>query len=168
MEIKNIDELIEKLLKVKTISVLKIQKALDVGYSRACKILDRLEKDGLLLSLNEKEKIAKQGKIDEIKEIIKQVLDDKCLGMDSYYFDENGELDKSKLDPCFIDALRFVVSEQKASVAFIQRKLQIGYSKAAQIIDMMEELDFISDSNTLPRIVFITKDEFMQIFEKAS
>jgi S-DNA-T family DNA segregation ATPase FtsK/SpoIIIE len=84
------------------------------------------------------------------------------------YFDENGELDKSKLDPCFIDALRFVVSEQKASVAFIQRKLQIGYSKAAQIIDMMEELDFISDSNTLPRIVFITKDEFMQIFEKAS
>ena len=132
MEIKNIDELIEKLLNAKSITVSKIQKIFGVGYSRAT-----------------------------------QVLDDKTFGIDACYFDENGELDKSKLDACFVDALRVVVNEQKASVAFLQRKLQIGYSRAARIIDMMEDLDFISGCTTIPRIVFITKEEFEQIFEKA-
>mgnify|MGYP003316775730 CR=1 FL=1 len=56
MEIKNIDELIEKLLKSKTITSAKIQKALGIGYSLACTILEGLESFGLLLSLNEKEK----------------------------------------------------------------------------------------------------------------
>ena len=168
MEIKNIDELIEKLLRSKAFTIAKIQKTLSIGYSRACQILDRLDKDGLILSLNEKEKVAKQGKLEEIKTIIKEILDDKIFGIDACYFDENGELDESKLDACFVDALRFVVNEQKASVAFLQKKLQIGYSRAARIIDMMEDLDFISSSSTIPRIVFITKEEFQQIFEKAS
>ena len=167
MEIKNIDELIEKLLNAKSITISKIQKIFGVGYSRATQVLDRLDEDGLLLSLNEKEKVAKQGKLEEIKSIIKEILEDKTFGIDAYYFDENGELDKSKLDACVVDALRFVVNEQKASVAFLQRKLQIGYSRAARIIDMMEDLDFISGSTTIPRIVFITKEEFEQIFEKA-
>lgn len=168
MEIKNIDELIEKLLKSKTITSAKIQKALGIGYSLACTILEELESFGLLLSLNEKEKVAKQGKIDEIKDVIKKVLNDEKSESDIDYFDENGELDKSKLDDCFVDALKIVIDEQKASISLLQRKLQIGYSRAARIIDMMEDLDYISDSNTIPRIVFITKEEFVQIFEKAS
>ena len=36
-------------------------------------------------------------------------------------------------------ALELVKNEGKASTSFLQRKLQIGYNRAARIIDMMEE-----------------------------
>ena len=43
------------------------------------------------------------------------------------------------LDELYNTALEIVKSERKASTSFLQRKLQIGYNRAARIIDMMEE-----------------------------
>ena len=42
-------------------------------------------------------------------------------------------------DELYQAALDIIKSEQKASTSFLQRKLQIGYNRAARIIDMMEE-----------------------------
>ena len=44
-------------------------------------------------------------------------------------------------------ALELVKSEGKASTSFLQRKLQIGYNRAARIIDMMEENGVVSKAN---------------------
>ena len=40
-----------------------------------------------------------------------------------------------------------IKSEQKASTSFLQRKLQIGYNRAARIIDMMEVEGIVSKAN---------------------
>jgi len=50
-------------------------------------------------------------------------------------------------DELYDVALEIVKSEKKASTSFLQRKLQIGYNRAARIIDMMEDNGEVSKAN---------------------
>ena len=50
-------------------------------------------------------------------------------------------------DELFKEATEIIKSEGKASTSFLQRKLQIGYNRAARIIDMMEEKGIVSKAN---------------------
>ena len=50
-------------------------------------------------------------------------------------------------DELYSQALEIIKSERKASTSFLQRKLQIGYNRAARIIDMMEEKGVVSKAN---------------------
>ena len=50
-------------------------------------------------------------------------------------------------DELYQTALDIIKSEGKASTSFLQRKLQIGYNRAARIIDMMEEEGIVSKAN---------------------
>ena len=50
-------------------------------------------------------------------------------------------------DELYENALKIVRSEGKASTSFLQRKLQIGYNRAARIIDSMEESGIVSKAN---------------------
>tara|TARA_B100000700_G_scaffold110079_1_gene124044 strand:- start:2961 stop:5225 length:2265 start_codon:yes stop_codon:yes gene_type:complete len=67
------------------------------------------------------------------------------------------ETDKSN-DPLFDQAVDLVSREQKASTSFLQRHLQIGYNRAARIIDIMEAEKMISPaSQTGKREVLLNK-----------
>ena len=57
----------------------------------------------------------------------------------------NSEL--SSKDELYQSALEIVKNEGKASTSLLQRKLQIGYNRAARIIDMMEENGIVSKAN---------------------
>ena len=50
-------------------------------------------------------------------------------------------------DDLYQQALEIIRSEGKASTSFLQRKLQIGYNRAARIIDMMETDGIVSKAN---------------------
>ncbi len=50
-------------------------------------------------------------------------------------------------DDLYQQALEIIRSEGKASTSFLQRKLQIGYNRAARIIDMMEDDGIVSKAN---------------------
>ncbi len=50
-------------------------------------------------------------------------------------------------DELYQQALEIIRSEGKASTSFLQRKLQIGYNRAARIIDMMEADGVVSKAN---------------------
>ena len=59
----------------------------------------------------------------------------------------NSDKSNEQLDELYETALKIVKSERKASTSFLQRKLQIGYNRAARIIDMMEEKGVVSKAN---------------------
>lgn len=50
-------------------------------------------------------------------------------------------------DDLYEEARRFVVGAQKASTSYIQRKLKVGYSRAARLMDMLEERGVIGPQN---------------------
>ena len=50
-------------------------------------------------------------------------------------------------DELYQSAMDIIKSEGKASTSFLQRKLQIGYNRAARIIDMMEAEGIVSKAN---------------------
>ena len=55
--------------------------------------------------------------------------------------------DEENLDELYQTALEIVKSERKASTSFLQRKLQIGYNRAARIVDQMELNGEVSKAN---------------------
>ena len=77
-----------------------------------------------------------QGKPDYIDEI---TINEKNDNLDYVSNDDTDEL--------YNQALDIIKSEGKASTSFLQRKLQIGYNRAARIIDMMEEKGIVSKAN---------------------
>tara|TARA_B100001939_G_C16782722_1_gene547695 strand:- start:277 stop:870 length:594 start_codon:yes stop_codon:yes gene_type:complete len=79
-----------------------------------------------------------QAEPDYVSEILEFSEKDEDNLKDSE-IDERDELYKTALD--------LVKNERKASTSFLQRKLQIGYNRAARIIDMMEENGVVSKAN---------------------
>ena len=77
-----------------------------------------------------------QGEPDYIDEITAINVGEKN---DSLSLDGNDEL--------YDSAIKIVQTEKKASTSFLQRKLQIGYNRAARIIDQMEDNGVVSKAN---------------------
>ena len=50
---------------------------------------------------------------------------------------------RSERDPLFADAARIVVTHQQGSVSILQRRLKVGYSRAARLIDELEEAGIV-------------------------
>ncbi len=58
-------------------------------------------------------------------------------------------------DPLFEDVKKIVIETQKASASFLQRRLRIGYSRAARLIDMLEERNIVGPADgAKPREVY--------------
>tara|TARA_B100000963_G_scaffold357675_1_gene380431 strand:+ start:170 stop:2239 length:2070 start_codon:yes stop_codon:yes gene_type:complete len=95
------------------------------------------------VSENEIEKInnflRSQGEPEYVEEIMN--LSDNN---DKYSSDRQNN---DQLDDLYMSALEIVKTEGKASTSFLQRKLQIGYNRAARIIDAMEENGIVSKAN---------------------
>lgn len=69
-------------------------------------------------------------------------------------------------DPLFLQALRIVVEAKQASVSLLQRKLPIGYSRAARLIDAMEAKGYVGPyEGSKPREVRMTMQEYLRRFE---
>tara|TARA_B100001079_G_scaffold4381_1_gene3727 strand:+ start:142 stop:2196 length:2055 start_codon:yes stop_codon:yes gene_type:complete len=72
---------------------------------------------------------------------------DEILNLSSESPSEDGSDDSDQDDELYNKALEIVKSEGKASTSFLQRKLQIGYNRAARIIDIMESRGIVSKAN---------------------
>jgi len=83
---------------------------------------------------------------DEVERVVAHV---KTLGTPDYIDDEifvddeedegPSLFDEEDDDPLYEKALEIVLSQGKASASFLQRKLKIGYNRAARLVELMEE-----------------------------
>ena len=58
-------------------------------------------------------------------------------------FEDEMKVEDRNVDPLFDDAVDFVRREGRASVSMLQRRMRIGYTRAARIVDMMEDKGII-------------------------
>jgi len=73
---------------------------------------------------------------------------------------EDGKLE----DPRYGDAVRLVVTTRKASASFIQRRLGLGYTRSARLLDMMEEEGIVGPlSGSKGREVLVPPDYFGEV-----
>ena len=77
--------------------------------------------------------------------------------------DDDGEPGEEGVDPKFKQALEVAIEMGKISTSLLQRRLEIGYGRAAKIIDRMEALGYVSapDGNK-PRVVLVSKASMME------
>ncbi|MBC7332903.1 MAG: DNA translocase FtsK [Actinobacteria bacterium] len=79
---------------------------------------------------------------------------------------EEKERKADEEDDFLYEALKIVVEYGHASTSLLQRKLRIGYSRAARIIDQLEEKGFISGyDGSKPREVLISREELGRILK---
>lgn len=100
-------------------------------------------------------------KIDELSEKIRLISERQ----NSQYTDimmilrqkvESGEIDNRGIEDLYDEAFKVVTKSGNTSTSHLQRKLGIGYSKAAELIDMLEEKKIISESRgSKPREILI-------------
>lgn len=95
---------------------------------------------------------ASEGEIEKVVEFLKNeqevVYDEKFLkeeGENSAQisnFTSNGELDE-----LFEEAKQIILTDKKTSISYLQRRLKIGYNRAATIIEQMAQMGILSDLN---------------------
>ena len=63
------------------------------------------------------------------------------------------------------EAVRIVMENGQASISMIQRRLRVGYARAARLVDMMEQKKYVSPfDGSKPRQVLITQAEYNRVF----
>lgn len=72
-------------------------------------------------------------------------------------------------DKQFLEAVDLAVKQGKISTSLLQRKIGVGYGKAAKFIDIMEEQGIVSEPNgQKPRDVLVTRDEWREMLARRS
>jgi S-DNA-T family DNA segregation ATPase FtsK/SpoIIIE len=93
--------------------------------------------------------------VDFLKKQGKPVYEKSILEMKDP--DEKGSSEDEIQDERWEDALRLVAETRQASISMVQRRLRIGYNRAARIVEMMESEGMIamSDGTSKPREVYM-------------
>jgi S-DNA-T family DNA segregation ATPase FtsK/SpoIIIE len=69
----------------------------------------------------------------------------------------------SDRDPMFEDAARVIVRHQQGSVSLLQRRLKLGYSRAARIVDQLEEAGIVGPNDgSKARAVLVDNEEQLE------
>ncbi|HYH47890.1 MAG TPA: DNA translocase FtsK 4TM domain-containing protein, partial [Thermoanaerobaculia bacterium] len=69
-------------------------------------------------------------------------------------------------DDLYDQAARLVVAERQASASFLQRRMRVGFSRAARLIDMMERDGLLGPpQGSKPREVLVKPDYFLEVDE---
>lgn len=93
-------------------------------------------------------------------------VEDSIMSAKSNMFSVEDQKAKSGFDPLMQEALQVIIESGQASISMLQRKLVIGFPRAARIIDQMEASGYISPSDgSKPRTVFITQEELDEMFQ---
>ena len=94
---------------------------------------------------------------------IEKAAEDKNTGKPS---DQGGHQEElhSDYDELLPQAVDVVLEAKQASVSMLQRRLKLGYSRAARIVDQMEEIGVVGPfEGSKPRQLLVTKEQWMEM-----
>ncbi len=97
---------------------------------------------GAFVSDSEVEKIVSHIRTQENPDYIDEIVEEKDEENDLTSFENNSE------DTLYNQAVTIVTNDKRVSISYIQRKLQIGYNRAARIVEEMEEKGIVSAPNS--------------------
>lgn len=104
--------------------------------------------------------IKKKGQVEYIGNITERqkVQGNAGVGLDGTSGDEDDLLEEAK---------EVVINQGKASTTLLQRRLRIGYARAASIIDALEEYGVIGPGNgSKPREILISKEQYANLSDQ--
>ncbi|MDM5270754.1 DNA translocase FtsK 4TM domain-containing protein [Sulfurovum sp. zt1-1] len=90
---------------------------------------------------------------EEIEKIVEYIKAQREPEYDENYLvagsSEGGTSDAGdmELDPLYEEAKAVILSDKKTSISYLQRKLQIGYNRSANIIEQLEAMGVLSEPN---------------------
>ncbi len=97
--------------------------------------------------------------IDSIEREAEKCVDSKKGAVGGEISDDDGDA-----DPMLKVAIELAIESGKISTSLIQRRLQLGYGRAAKLIDSMEARGIVSPPDgQKPRTVLITKQQWMEM-----
>ncbi|WP_407929502.1 FtsK/SpoIIIE family DNA translocase [Heliomicrobium gestii] len=74
---------------------------------------------------------------------------------------EQAETPEEEDDELFVDAVRVLLDSGQASISMLQRRLRVGYARAARLIDIMEQRGIVGGyEGSKPREILISKVQF--------
>ena len=108
-----------------------------------------------------KEKAAPQYSEDVMAQIEKAAEEKNSNGKKG---DHEDVAEESEYDELLPQAVDVIFDTKQASVSMLQRRLKLGYSRAARIVDQIEELGVIGPfEGSKPRQILITKDQWLEM-----
>src|SRR5690606_23828459 len=87
----------------------------------------------------------KRGKPNYLEEIFSESTDSIVVPGFSDDGGSSGSDSGDESDPLFDEAVAFVTETRKASISSVQRKLRIGYNRAARLIEQMEASGVVTE-----------------------
>ena len=108
---------------------------------------------------------------DEVMEKIEEAMAEKEKGgkKDRYDGSTTAEVEAMEGDELFPAAVEVVLETGQASVSMLQRRLKLGYSRAARLVDQMEERGIVGPfEGSKPRQLLITKEQWQELQMKKS
>ena len=80
---------------------------------------------------------------------------------------ESGNCGGNGLDEYFVEAGKFIIEKDKASIGMLQRMFRIGFNRAARIMDQLCEYGVVGEEEgTKPRKVLMSMEQFEQLIEE--
>ncbi|MBN2396189.1 MAG: DNA translocase FtsK 4TM domain-containing protein [Candidatus Atribacteria bacterium] len=114
----------------------------------------------------------------EIKDIVSflekngpsQNFHEDILENSKSHSDEVGEEDESdteEQDELFDEAVETIINNKQASISILQRKLRIGYTRAARLIDLMEQKEIVGPyDGRNPRKILLSREEYLNKYNE--
>lgn len=101
---------------------------------------------------------------EDILEQIEKAAEDKPANGSAKGGEAEEPQAKSQFDELLPQAVDVIFETKQASVSMLQRRLKLGYSRAARLVDQMEQLGIVGPfEGSKPRQVLITKQQWQEM-----
>ena len=102
-----------------------------------------------------------------IGNVYSEDIEDKIKNLGSSGGTSSSSGSDNEKDSYFIDAGKFIIEKEKASIGMLQRVFKIGFNRAARIMDQLAEAGVVGEEEgTKPRKVLMSLEQFEQYIEE--